>query len=212
MITFRNSTSLIRWFAGLACVVGVSACQSDVMAPNTPSLKDRVPASTDIAILLDQADEIEVSVVQRAPGTNYTAVAKASGTIPAGEYAGDHFTVRITGEYSAPGLATLITGSATVKIQGEQFNSIVDPALASFCCGEGYLQNLGTHWEFTVFGRVVHDGHQHLFAGLGSTLGTMNMNVADQTGTVVDPAVPPHDPGIGLLENIPASNVKVKEP
>jgi hypothetical protein len=28
--------------------------------------------------------------------------------------------------------------------------------------------------------------HQHLFAGLASTDNTMNMNIEDQTGTVVD--------------------------
>jgi hypothetical protein len=63
-----------------------------------------------------------------------------------------------------------------------------------------------------MFGQVAHDGHNHLFAGFGSTLGTMNFNVLDQTGTVTEPGPgdpPPHDPGIGLIIDIPTNSVSV---
>ena len=77
---------------------------------------------------------------------------------------------------------------------------------------------MGTHYEFTVFGQVEHatapETHNHLFAGFGSTLGLMNFNVADQTGTVTEPepgGPAPHDPGIGLINDIPAHPVTVEE-
>jgi hypothetical protein len=37
------------------------------------------------------------------------------------------------------------------------------------------------------------------------------MNIADQTGTVVEQATPPHDPGIGLLIGFDAQQVDVVE-
>jgi hypothetical protein len=68
-------------------------------------------------------------------------------------------------------------------------------------------------WVFSMFGQVVHTttspDHNHLFAGLATTAGTMNMNIADQSGTVVELADPPHDPGIGLLVGFDAQRVDV---
>jgi hypothetical protein len=126
--------------------------------------------------------------------------------------------VTIEGEYSGLGPETLVAGSAKVKIRSELFESVTSIELNSFCCGEGYINDYGTHFEFTLFGQVEHTTepipHNHLFAGFGSTLGTMNFNVADQSGTVTepDPGGPsPHDPGIGLIENVPARPVNIVE-
>ncbi|MDX1408983.1 MAG: hypothetical protein R3330_12635 [Saprospiraceae bacterium] len=206
-----HSTYLILLVTVLAAFSG---CHLEQPREPVQAETERVSPFSDITIeeLLSGIEMTEVDVVQRAPSPYYIATAKGSGTIPGGEFAGDHFTVSIRGEYAAPGFMTLVGGEATVKVQGEKFTSISDPLLQSFCCGEGSLYDLGTHWEFTVFGQVVHSGHNHLFAGFGSTQGTMNMNVADQTGTVVEPAVPPHDPGIGLIEGIPSPSAKVKSP
>jgi hypothetical protein len=102
-----------------------------------------------------------------------------------------------------------------VTIRGERFESVNDPFLFSFCCGEGDLMLDGSDYVFTMFGQVNHitadEPHNHLFAGLAHTAGTMNMNIADQTGSVVIPATTPHDPGIGLIEDFDAQYVRVDE-
>lgn len=159
----------------------------------------------------------EVQIVSRSHG-GYHAIARGSGFIPGGEYEGQRFVVNIEGEYSGTGMYTLTSGAASVRIRRENFNSVESVDLMSFCCGEGHLFDFGTHWEFTVYGQVEHTPgtpHNHLFAGLGSTLGTMNFNIADQTGTITEPepgGPPPHDPGIGLIIDIPAHPVRVEVP
>lgn len=167
-------------------------------------------------LTLGQIEETKVTV--RSHGSGYHAEATCKGFIPAGEYAGHRFSVTIEGEYSGLGPATLVTGAAEVKIRSERFESVYSVELNSFCCGEGYIIDEGTHYVFVVFGQVEHTTadmpHNHLFAGLGSTLGTMNFNVADQTGTITEPPAggpPPHDPGIGLIIDIPARPVTVEE-
>jgi hypothetical protein len=216
----KNKLALLMLFFLMLFILGCTSSDEDVEIQGidqNETIKGE-PVETITKVNAESVDflkyinELEVTVKQRAPGSNYTATARGHGVIPSGEYAGKHFNVSISGEYSAVGAATLLSGTASVKIQGDKFNSVIDPILQSFCCGEGDLLDLGTHWEFTVYGQVVHDGHNHLFAGFGSTAGTMNMNVADQSGTVVVPAVPPHDPGIGLIENIPAASAHVRVP
>lgn len=162
--------------------------------------------------LLEKA-EITVSVAPRSPG--YFAEARGNGTIPAGEYAGQKFHIVIEGYYSDIGLETLESGEALVKIRSQRFESVMDPLLQSFCCGEGHLQLVDGEYVFTMFGQVNHstaaEPHNHLFAGLASTAGFMNMNIEDQSGTVVIPADPPHDPEIGLIEGFEAVYVRVEE-
>ena len=194
------------------CLLFISSCDSPSIEPSPDFDISRVAATDDLALFLHHVEFSEVSLTQRMPGTNYVGTARGHGIIPAGEYAGQHFNVSLRAEYSGPGLETLVSGKATVSIQGDKYKSVNDPLLQSFCCGEGHLMDLGTHWEFSMFGQVVHDGHNHLFAGLGSTDGTMNMNIADQSGTVVIPAVPPHDPGIGLILDIPSPSARVRIP
>ena len=157
--------------------------------------------------------QVDITIIPRSHG--YVARAIGRGTIPAGEYAGLDFTVRIDAVYSAIGLETLTEGEARVNIEGERFESVMDPFLQSFCCGEGHLVLLEGEYIFSVFGQVLHstaeEPHNHLFAGLGNTAGLMNMNIVDQTGSVVEQADPPHDPGIGLIEDIEAHPVRVRE-
>ena len=167
-------------------------------------------------LTLGQIEDTKVTV--RSHGSGYHAKARCSGFIPAGEYAGQRFIVTIEGEYSGLGPATLVTGAAEVRIRGERYVSVYSEELISFCCGEGYIAFDGTNYEFTVYGQVEHVTadmpHNHLFAGFGSTLGTMNFNVADQTGTITEPELggpPAHDPGIGLINDIPARPVTVEE-
>jgi hypothetical protein len=151
---------------------------------------------------LIQSSDIAIQITSRAGG--YTATASGKGTIPSGEYAGWKFHIDIEGHYSGIGFATLESGSAQVRMRGERFESVSDPLLQSFCCGEGHLFLNEGEYIFTMTGQVVHGsipGHNHLFAALATTAGTMNMNIGDQTGTVVIPLDPPHDPGIGLIEN-----------
>jgi hypothetical protein len=134
--------------------------------------------------------------------------ADASGTIPAGEYAGQAFTVHLSAEYSALGVGTLITGSGTtVQVGSERFEGIVSPAFGTFqslCCGEGHASLSA----FTMTGQVRHVTaavpHNHLFGAAGKADGTICFNISDQSGTIVD-SIPHHDPGIGLLCDIPAT-------
>ncbi|HEX5111207.1 MAG TPA: hypothetical protein VFV79_00055 [Saprospiraceae bacterium] len=152
-----------------------------------------------------KSTNLDVIITSRVGG--YTATASGKGIIPSGEYAGWKFKVDIEGHYSGVGLNTLESGSALVRIRGERFVSTMDSDLVSFCCGEGHLMIVDGDWIFTMYGQVIHttadEVHNHLFAGLGSTAGTMNMNIVDQTGSVVDPIIP-HDPGIGLILDIEA--------
>jgi hypothetical protein len=136
------------------------------------------------------------------------ADAFGTGTIPAGEYAGQAFSVSIQGAYSGLGNGTLISGDALVLIgpggAEETFTAIVDcrAGFESFCAGEGHLFENG----FSMTGRVLHDGHEHLFGASATTDGFMCFNIADQTGTVTEPADPTlaHDPGVGLICGIEA--------
>ena len=195
----------------------ISSCNKDDLQPVTSGTSKitRVNATVlDEISNLGQIDDMKVSV--RSIGSGYIANGRCTGFIPSGEYAGNRFIVTIEGEYSGLGLETLVTGSASVKIRSERFESVYDVDLTSFCCGEGYILDMGDHYEFVVHGQVAHTTaslpHNHLFAGLGSTLGTMNFNVSDQTGTVteVDGELP-HDPGMGLILDIPAHPVTVVE-
>jgi hypothetical protein len=131
--------------------------------------------------------------------------ASGIGTIPSGEYEGQTFTITIKGEYSEFGDGTLITGEAVVQIGEERFESIVDPALQSFCCGEGSV----SPDRFRMSGQVRHIAaayppHNHLFGTSAGPDGLMCMNIADQSGTIAKPLLP-HDPGIGLICDIPAT-------
>ena len=212
-ILFRNALFLLVF--GMV----LNSCNQDnlIPAPTEKAKIARANASPLEEILtLGQVQETKVTV--RSHGSGYHTNARSSGFIPTGEYAGQRFIVTIEGEYSGLGPATLVTGTAEVKIRGERFESIYSEEIISFCCGEGYILDEGTHYIFTVFGHVAHVTadipHNHLFAGLGSTLGTMNFNVVDQTGTVTEPepgGPPPHDPGIGLIIDIPARPVTVEE-
>lgn len=157
--------------------------------------------------------EVVVTVTPRSHG--YVAEARGRGVIPAGEYAGQRFLITMEATYSGIGMETLTEGQALVRIRTERFESVMDPLLQSFCCGEGHLQIIDDEYVFTMFGQVIHstaeEPHNHLFAGLATTAGTMNMNIADQTGSVVEQADPPHDPGIGLIEGFDALYVRVEE-
>ncbi len=196
------------------------SCQQDNQELLTPTTADKIQVAEINGSLINAISSNGVfkdaEVTVRTHGSGYHALAKCKGFIPAGEYAGQRFSVEIEGEYSGLGPATLVSGSALVKIRSQRFESVVSVDLNSFCCGEGYILDLGTHYEFVVFGQVAHTTdpipHNHLFAGLGSTLGTMNFNVADQTGTITEPpsgGPPAHDPGIGLIEDVPARPVTV---
>ena len=195
----------------------ISSCNKDdlqsVETGKSQITRANITASDDISNLGQIHD---MSVTVRSIGSGYIAHARCTGFIPSGEYAGNRFIVTIDGEYSGLGPETLVTGSASVKIRGERFESVYSEDLVSFCCGEGYILDMGTYFEFAVFGQVAHTTaslpHNHLFAGLGSTLGTMNFNVEDQTGTITEVVgEPPHDPGIGLILDIPAHPVTVDE-
>jgi len=208
-IVFRNAMLLLVF--GMV----MHSCNEDNLI-TTSTEKSKIARTNatllDEVLTLGQIEKAEVTV--RSHGSGYHALAKGKGFIPAGEYAGHHFIVTIEGEYSGLGPTTLVTGSAEVKIRSQLFESVYSVELNSFCCGEGYINDLGTHFEFVVFGQVEHGGHNHLFAGLGSTLGLMNFNIADQTGTITEPppgGPPPHDPGIGLIIDIPARPVTVEE-
>lgn len=155
--------------------------------------------------------DFDVTVTSRSHG--YIAEARGRGTIPAGEYAGQRFQIVMEANYSDIGMETLVSGEVVVTIRGDRFESVTDTTVQSFCCGEGHLEIADGEYVFTMYGRVTHPTpggpHQHLFAGLGTTAGTVNMNIADQTGTVVEQSIPPHDPGIGLIEDIDAQYVRV---
>lgn len=155
--------------------------------------------------------EIDVTITSRSHG--YVAEARGRGTIPGGEYAGQRFQIVMEANYSDIGMETLVSGEAVVTIRSDRFESVMDTMLQSFCCGEGHLEVVDGEYVFTMYGQVTHNipggPHNHLFAGLGTTAGTMNMNIADQTGSVVEQSVPPHDLGIGLILDIIANYVRV---
>ena len=203
----RNAFSLIA-----ICLL-LYSCQKDSLQSPAKSKITHIKA-TPLEEISTYGQLDNVSVTVRADGPGYIGTAKCTGFIPAGEYAGQRFIVTIQGCYSGLGLETLVSGSATVRIRGERFESVMSEDLVSFCCGEGYIQDFGTHYEFVVHGQVEHTTasipHNHLFSGLGSTLGTMNFGVEDQTGTITE-GPPAHDPGIGLIIDIPAHPVTVEE-
>jgi len=193
------------------CLLLYSCQQESLQSPAKSKITHIKATPLEDISTYGQVDNVNVTV--RSDGPGYIAEAKCSGFIPAGEYAGQRFVVTIVGCYSGLGLGTLVSGSASVKIRGERFDSFND-GIFSFCCGEGYIQDMGTHYEFVVHGLVEHTTapilHNHLFSGLGSTLGTMNFGVEDQTGTITE-GPPAHDPGIGLILDIPAHPVTVTE-
>jgi len=202
--------TLILFVLGLV----FSSCNQDELQPGAtgkPKITRAKATPFDDVSNLGLVQSSKVTVREITSG--YIAQAKCTGVIPSGEYAGQRFIVSIYGEYSGLGPGTLVFGSAVVKIRSERFESVYSEELVSFCCGEGYILDMGTHYEFVVFGQVEHNTHNHLFAGLGSTLGTMNFNVADQTGSITEPepgGPPPHDPGIGLIIDIKAHPVTVE--
>lgn len=205
-------------FTILLSLLFLFSCEKADIAVQGPDLITRANAfehMTDLSVLMDNVKDVEVEITTHSSG--YDALARGKGVIPTGEYAGHRFKVVISAHYSGVGLETLVTGEATVQIRSQKFESveICDPGFESFCNGEGSLWDYGTHWEFTLFGQVEHlrasTPHNHLFAGLGSTAGTMNFNIVDQTGTVTEiPGGPNHDPNIGLIEDIPAKPVYVR--
>ena len=212
-IAIRNTTCL--FILGLVFY----SCTQDNVQPQS-QVKSKIARinATPLGEISTFGEFDEVAVTVRAIDTGYIARARSTGFIPSGEYAGNRFVVTIEGEYSGLGPGTLVSGTAEVRIRGEKFESVTSIELVSFCCGEGYINDLGTHYEFVVFGQVEHVTapvpHNHLFAGYGSTLGLMNFNVADQTGTITEPepgGPPAHDPGIGLINDIPAHPVTVEE-
>lgn len=196
----------------LTGLFAISGCDTDNVKDIGPD-QGHLISRADIGLAdLLQAADLTVTVTQRSTG--YTATAKGGGTIPSGEYAGAHFQIRMETHYTGMGNGTLDSGSAQVKIQGERFVSVTDAFLESFCCGAGDLLLLDGDYIFTVYGQVAHvtatdPNNHHLFAALGNTAGTMNMDILDQSGTVVEPADPPHDPGIGLIEDFPGHRVIV---
>jgi hypothetical protein len=196
----------------LLCVFGLSGCEkSDIT--NTP--QEKVPKFQRPNIGFEELinlSDVSVTVLPRSTG-GYSAEARGRGTIPSGEYAGWKFQITISAHYSGEGNGTLESGSALVKMRGERFVSVVDPFLQSFCCGEGDIVMVGTDWVFSVYGQVSHSTasppHNHLFAAAATTAGTMNMNIQDQSDTVVEQADPPHDPGIGEIFGFDAHRVEV---
>lgn len=207
-----NTVKLFSALCALSCVLMLWSCEHDSAIIHADKgnahLTDRAGIGYDM--LLEAAD-MTAHVTPRTHG-GYSAEARGRGVIPSGEYAGWRFQIRITGEYSGIGPETLESGTAVVKMRGERFESTMVPP-QSFCCGEGYLLLEDGEWLFTVFGQVVHatadPPHNHLFAGLATTAGTMNMNIADQDSTIVVQADPPHNPGIGLIEGFDAQRVTV---
>ena len=199
--------------AFLALMV-MGGCTTDLNNGLVPVSKKSDSQRIEIGLqeLIAHAD-LTTTVISRSPG--YHARATGIGTIPEGEYAGWRFNIMIEGYYSDVGDNTLESGSAEVRIRSERFVSVMDVDLQSFCCGEGYLFLIDGEWIFSMFGQVVHstapEPHNHLFAGLATTAGTMNMNIVDQYGSAVDLADPPHNPGIGLLVGFNALYVNVAE-
>ena len=131
-------------------------------------------------------------------------VAVGAGTVPGGEYAGLRIRAAILGVYSGYGNTTLVEGRALVYIGSTRFDSIVSTSIPSFCCGEGHV---GTDF-FSMTGWVQESAasgpHSHLFGTSATKDGKMCIDIVDQTGSVVPPATPPHDPGVGLICDIPA--------
>lgn len=138
--------------------------------------------------------------------SSVVGIANGSGTIRSGEYAGQAFTVHLSGEYSGFGSGTLTSGAGTiVQIGAERFEGDVDPLGWSLCCGEG---SAFPDW-FSMTGHVRHVTaavpHDHLFGASGDRAsGAICINIMDQTGATGPLLDPPHDPGIGLICDIPA--------
>lgn len=221
--SFFNSKSCGIALIFLILIFIFSSCeQSDLLQPSPVDEHDQVARinATEFEGLLSiaEVEEVDVKTNARIGDSGYHARATCSGIIPSGEYAGQRFFVYIYGHYSGLGPGTLIDGSASIWIgRGNRFVSVDAPELMSFCCGEGGIYDLETHYEFTIYGQVKHGSaateHNHLFAAFGSTLELMNFNIADQSGTITEPlpgGVAPHDPGIGLILDVPTRRIFVR--
>ena len=98
------------------------------------------------------------------------------------------------------------TGTS-IQIGSERFEAVVSPAFGTFqslCCGEGYV----FHDGFSMTGQVRHVTaavpHNHLFGASAAVYGSLCVNIADQSGSITQ-TDSPHDPGIGLICDIPAT-------
>jgi len=207
MFTARSAMLVL-----LLCIFGLSGCEKleITKSPQNELSKFQRP-NIGFEELINLSD-VTVTISPRSRG-GYLARARGKGTIPSGEYAGRKFQIMISAHYSGEGTETLESGSALVRIRGERFVSVMDPLLQSFCCGEGGIARAGADWVFWMYGQVNHSTasphHNHLFAAAATTEGTMNMNIQDQSGTVVEQADPPHDPGINEVFGFDAQHVRV---
>ncbi len=220
----RNKSFLPSMFL-LAFVFAFSGCIRNMPVQDSIALSDNIIAGNQQEFQFDEMINNAKFDIKITPGTafsSYVATATGRGKIPAGEYAGQSFTIKLITNYSGLGAETLTGGRATIKIGTEVFQSITSPAFGtfeSFCCGEGRLTRSGRQWVFSVSGQVRHTTattpHNHLFNVLvtseatGREAGTMNMNIRNQSGTVVKPAGGLHDPNIELITGIDAKPVKV---
>jgi hypothetical protein len=212
MKTHKLFSTFLLAIAVLFLAVIIGGCEKNSLQELTPdqnSTYQRLDIGWDELL---KTAKINMNVTPRGHG--YVAEARGRGTIPSGEYAGQRFQILMEGEYSDIGMSTLISGEVLVTIRGERFESVIDPSFPSFCCGEGHLEFIDGEYTFVMYGYVNHstadEPHPHLFAGLATTAGTMNMNIADQTGTVVEPLDSPHDPGIGEVFDFDAQYVRVE--
>jgi len=211
------SMRIISTLAIPFCLMVMLSCEKSDLTDPTPKLISKVndlEHSIDLDQVMDNIEKVDVEVTMRSSG--YDALAKGRGTIPAGDYAGHHFTVVISAFYSAIGNNTLVTGDAIVRIRGQHFESVENcmSGFLSFCDGEGDLTQSGSDLIFTVYGLVEHlrasNPHKHVFAGLGSTAGTMNITIENQTGSVTEDLFGDnHDPDIGEIWDIPTRQVSV---
>ncbi len=155
---------------------------------------------------------IAVLMPARSRAQIVLAGARSSGTVSSGEYAGQNFRLLIAGAYSGFGPGGLIQGRAILFIGAERFEAIVSPDFGtfdSFCCGEGRVDPFDAFHSFSTNGQVRHVNaatpHNHLFGASATTDGRMAFNLADQSGTIVTPSDPPHDPHVGLIVDLPAN-------
>src|SRR5688500_10278057 len=133
---FYNHTMIA--IAILAFSMFVTSCEKSSLQENL-NVNSTEHQRLDIGFsdLINSA-QINVNVTPRSHG--YVAEARGRGVIPSGEYAGQRFQISMEGNYSDIGFETLISGEVVVTIRGERFESVNDPFLQSFCCGEGHLQ------------------------------------------------------------------------
>lgn len=114
----------------LSYVISLS-CQKNEISPDQNQHKPS-PERVDIGLeeLLTGADVV-VNVSQSSRAV-YQAIARARGTVPAGEYAGRRFIIQIEATYSDVGLETLIAGRASVRIGPENYVSVTSPDFDTF--------------------------------------------------------------------------------